>query len=179
MKTGWSSRTLLLAGLLMGTACRFEKRPDLAAREPVDSTAIRFTHGPRGPIEDSVRATIAAVTDAFRVGDVTRVAQLTTRDAVLIDQEDEIRWTRPDAAARLPRPLRNGDDGLGWEIDESSFSLLSDASALVSLRFRAAASGQPAPWTALETWVLVRDAGAWRLRYLHRSRGLGRAEARP
>jgi hypothetical protein len=169
-------RVLLLVALLLGSACRFEKRPDLAAREPVDSMLFPPAGGSGGPIEDSVRATIAAVSTAFRVGDVTRVAQLTTRDAVLIDQEDEVRWTRLDAAAELPRPLQGGDDGLGWELDGSTFAPLSETSALVSVRYRASVSGEAVPWTAIESWVLVRDAGGWRLRYLHRSRGLGPAQ---
>ena len=165
---------LLVAALVAGSACRFEKRPDLAAREPVDST-LYPPEGASG-IADSVRATIVAVSDAFRVGDVTRVAQLTTRDAILIDQEDGVRWSRLDAAAALPRPLQGGEDGLGWELDGSGFALLSENAALVSARYRASVSGEAVPWTAVESWVLVRDAGGWRLRYLHRSRGLGQGQ---
>jgi ketosteroid isomerase-like protein len=169
------ARVLLLAAVLIASACRFEKRPDLAAREPVDSTVYPPAGGPGSPVADSIRATIAALSEAFRMGDVSRVAQLTTRDAVLIDQEDEVRWTRLDAAAELPRPLQGGEDGLGWELDGSTLSLLSDASALLSVRFHASVSGESVPWTAVESWVLVRDPGGWRVRYLHRSRGLGRA----
>jgi hypothetical protein len=159
---------------VLGAACRFEKRPDLAAREPADSAAFPLPGGSGSPVEDSVRATITALNNAFSMGDVTRVAQLTTRDAVLIDQEDEVHWTRSDAAAVLPRPLLGGRDGLAWQLDGATFSRLSDTSALMSLRFRASVSGENVPWTAVESWVLVRDAGGWRLRYLHRSRGLGR-----
>jgi ketosteroid isomerase-like protein len=172
--SGRPRHLLLLVALVLGSACRFEKRPDLAASEPVDSVLSPPAGGSGGLVEDSVRATIAAVSGAFGMGDVTRVAQLTTPDAVLIDQEDEVRWTRLDAAAELPRPLSGGNDGLSWELDGSTFSLLSDDSALVSVRYHATVSGEGVPWTAVESWVLVRDAGGWRLRYLHRSRGLGR-----
>jgi uncharacterized protein (TIGR02246 family) len=164
------ARALLLAALLLGSACRFERRPDLAAGRAADS--VPPVAGSSGPVEDSVRAVIAAVTAALDAGDGGRVAQLTARDAVLIDQEDEVRWTRDDAAARLPRPLRAEGEGLGWETDGSTFARLSDASALVSVRLHATPASDSAAWTATESWVLVREDGTWRLRYLHRSRGL-------
>ena len=99
------ARVLLIAAVVVTAACRFEKRPDLAASESNDSTLALSPGG--SPVEDSVRATIAALGEAFAVGDVTRVAQLTTRDAMLIDQEDEVRWTRLDAAAQLPRDRKS------------------------------------------------------------------------
>jgi uncharacterized protein (TIGR02246 family) len=168
------ARILLLAGVLLGWACRFERRPDLGAREPADS--VLPVEGSSGPVEDSVRAVIAAVSAALGNGDASRVAQLTTADALLIDQEDEIRWTRSDAAARLPRPLRAEGEGLAWEADGSTFAQLSDGSVLVSMRLRATPASDSASWTATESWVLVRADGGWRLRYLHRSRGLGGSE---
>jgi len=164
-----AARALLLAALLLGSACRFERRPDLAA-DPADS--VPRVEGSSGPVEDSVRAVIAAVTAALDAGDAGAVARLTARDAVLIDQEDEVRWAREDAAARLPRPLRVEGEGLGWETEGSTFARLSDASALVSVRLHAAPASDSAAWTATESWVLVREDGTWRLRYLHRSRGL-------
>lgn len=170
---------VLLVTAALSAGCRFEKRPDLAAGEPVLGTAYTPTTPSGGATEDTVRATINAVREAFRVGDVTRVAQLTTRDAVLIDQEDEVRWTRADAAAQLPRPLVGGDEGLAWTLDDSSFSMLAADAALVSHRFRASVSGESVPWTAVETLVVVRTEEGWRLRYLHRSRGLGREEPAP
>lgn len=170
---------LLLGVVALGSACRFEKRPDLAAQQPAAGTQYSASTPSGGPLEDTVRATLAAVSDAFRVGDVTRVAQLTTRDAVLIDQEDEVRWTRADAAAQLPRPLLGGTDGLGWTLAGSTFSMLSQDAALLSLDFQASVAGENVPWTAVESWVVARTEVGWRLRYLHRSRGLGRSEARP
>src|SRR5206468_1959573 len=80
-RAGVSARTVvrgaLLTGLLLAAGCRFEKRPDLAAREPVDSTLYMPAGDDASPLEDSVRATITAVDEAFRVSDVARVAQLT------------------------------------------------------------------------------------------------------
>lgn len=168
----------VLAAALLASACRFEKRPDLAAREPADSTLYLRTGGAVTPLEDSVRATITAVNEAFRLGDVARVAQLTTRDAVLVDQEDEVFWTRADAGSRLPRPLR-GEDKLGWEPVGSTVSSLADGSELALVRFQASVSGESVPWTAVESWLLERTDLGWRVRYLHRSRGLGRTAPRP
>ena len=169
---------LFLVGVLLWPACRFERRPDLAADERVDGIPYAASDTAI-PVEDSVRAILVAVSEAFRVGDVTRVAQLTTEDIVLMDQEDEVHWTRPDAAAQLPRPLAGGGDPLGWTLASSSFSLLGEGAALVALHFQAPAAGESVPSTAVESWVLVRTAAGWRLRYLHRSRGLGRAEPIP
>ncbi len=168
----------LAAGTLLGSACRFEKRPDLRASRAADTTLYVRSGAPASPAEDSVRSVITALNEAFRVGDGARVAQLTTPDVVLIDQEDEVYWTRGDEKARLPRPLR-GEDKLGWEPVGSTVSGLGDGSELATLRFRASVSGESVPWTAVESWLLVRTAQGWRLRYLHRSRGLGRTAPRP
>jgi ketosteroid isomerase-like protein len=157
---------LLLAALLLGSACRFEKRPDLAAREPADSIYLPGV----GPVQDSVMAIIDAIIEAFRVGDVSRVAQLTTRDAVLLDRDGEIRWTRPDAAAPLPPPLRGGADSVAWRLERSSFALLTDGVALASLELHGEAAVDSASASAVESWVAVREAPGWRVRYLHRSR---------
>jgi ketosteroid isomerase-like protein len=167
----------LLVGTLLGTACRFERRPDLGARQAGDTTLFFRSGGASDPVQDSVRAVITALDEAFRVGDITRVAQLTTRDVVLIDQEDEVYWTRADAA-RLPRALR-GEDKLGWEPTGTTVAALADGSELATLRFQASVSGESVPWTAVESWLLVRTEQGWRLRYLHRSRGLGRTAPRP
>jgi ketosteroid isomerase-like protein len=169
---------LFVAGAALGAGCRFERRPDLAAEEPIGGTLYAPT-GDTGAVEDSVRATMVAVSEAFRVGDVARVAQLTTRDAVLIDQEDEVRWTRTDAAAQLPRPLMGGAEGLAWTLASSSFTPLSEGAALVALAFQASVAGETVPWSAVESWVLVRTEAGWRLRYLHRSRGLGPSDPLP
>lgn len=156
--------TLLLAALL-GSACRFEKRPDLAAREPADSVEAGS-----GPIEDSVMAIVDALAEAFSVGDVSRVAQLTTRDAVLLDRDGEIRWTRTQAAAPLPPPLRGQVGGVDWRLERSSFSLLTDGAALASLELHGVALSDSASMSAVESWIAVRDTLGWRVRYLHRSR---------
>lgn len=179
MSCGAAVRAGMLAAALAAAGCRFEKRPDLAAREPRDSSLYASSGTAGDPLADSVRATIATINEAFRVGDVARVAQLTTRDAVLIDQEDQVYWTRADAAGRLPRPLRGAEDKLGWEPVGATFAALGDGSELATLRFRASVSGEAVPWTAVESWVMARTETGWRLRYLHRSRGLGRSSPRP
>lgn len=179
MSSGAAVRTGVFAAVLLAAGCRFEKRPDLAAREPRDSSLYVPSGAAGDPLADSVLATITTINEAFRLGDVARVAQLTTRDAVLIDQEDQVYWSRADAAGRLPRPLRGGEDKLGWEPVGATLAAVGDGSELATLRFQASVSGEAVPWTAVESWVMARTDAGWRLRYLHRSRGLGRSSPRP
>ena len=154
------------------SACRFEKRPDLAAG---DAVAI-----PKGsPAEDSARATLVAMNDAFSVGDGARVAQLATQDAILFDQDERLRWMRSDATAGLPVPMLGRADGLGWRLVESSFSRLAPDAALFSLRYQASLPVDTILRTAVESWVLMRTDAGWRVRYLHRSRGLGETGSQP
>ena len=176
----WARRGALLVfapTLVLG--CRFEQRPDLPDEEPVGGAPDGLLHQPGSTVEDSVLATVTAVVEALAVGDVTRMEQLTTRDALIFDQEGDGLWTGADASARIPLLLRGGSDGEDWEPQSSSFALLSEGAALLSLRFQVRVSGESVPRNALESWVLVRTAEGWRVRYLHRSGGLGRAGPPP
>lgn len=176
--SGRAGGAALLLLLGAASACRFERRPDLTGDEPVTATLYRPPDYPTTPVEDSVRGTVVAVTEAFAVGDGARVAQLTTREAILIDQEDEVRWTRAGGSP-LPRPLPSAERGLSWRMEGSSFALLSDGVALYSCLFTASVTAEEVPWSAVESWILVRTEGGWRVRYLHRSRGLGRSTPLP
>ena len=168
---GRAAGVLLVVGTLV-SACRFEKRPDLAGNEDVRGIPNGPSVPPSSPVEDSVRAVLMAMSDAFGSGDGARVAQLTTPDAILFDQEERVRWIRSDEATRLPPALPDGTDGPGWHLVESSFFLLGPDAAFVSFYYQALPSADPLPRIAVESWVLVRTDAGWRVRYLHRSRGL-------
>ena len=173
-------RAVLLVLLTLTAACRVERRPDLDESEPGPTALVPELRGGSEPARDSVRQVVAAVNEALALGDVTRVAQLSAPGAVLIDQEEGVRWTRQEAASTLPRPLLGRGDGLGWRVESTSLDFLGDGgTALLSARYHASVSGESVPWTAVETWVLVRREGGWGLRYMHRSRGLGEEIATP
>ena len=163
---------LALCALLVVASCTFERRPDLAGSGEGDSTRPAVPSGPHAAAEDSVRAVVAAFREALRLGDVTRVAQLSTPDAALVDQEEHVHWSRSGSSeSRLPAPLDGRREGLGWVLEDSSFDTLG-ASALLVNRYSATVSGEDVPWAAIETFVFVRTPEGWRLRHLHRSRGL-------
>ena len=172
-------RAVLLVLLTLTAACRVERRPDLDESDPGPTALVPELRGGSEPSRDSVRQVVAAVNEALALGDVTRVAQLSAPGAVLIDQEEGVRWTRQEAASTLPRPLLGRGDGLGWSVEATSLDFVGEGTALLSARYHASVSGESVPWTAVETWVLVRSDGGWRLRYLHRSRGLGEETATP
>jgi hypothetical protein len=149
------------------SACRFERRADLGPDQPLPAGIYLPPDHPTTPLEDSVRAAVVGVTDALGAADSARVLQLTTPDAVLIDQDEDIRWTRGDGV--LPRSL--GHDGsLAWQVRAISFGRLGSGGALYSVLLAAEAPEQE-PWAATESWVVVRTDAGWRVRYLHRSRG--------
>ena len=176
----WARRgALLVFAPTIVLSCRFEQRPDLAAEEPVGGAPDGPLHQPGSTVEDSVIATVTAVVEALAVGNVTQMEQLTTRDTLIFDQEGDGFWTGADTSAHIPLLLRGGSDGEDWELQSSSFTLISEGAALLSLRFQVRVSGKPMPRNALESWVLVRTAEGWRVRYLHRSGGLGRAGPPP
>ena len=170
---------VLFAVSALVSACRFEKRPDLETNGATRDTPYGPSIPLGSPVEDSVRAVLVAMNDAFGLGDGARVAQLTTRDAVLFDQDERVRWMRSDATAPLPPPLSGSADGFGWRLVESTFSRLSPDAALLSLRYQAAPSTDPLPRTAAESWVLLRTEAGWRVRVLHRSRGLAQSGSPP
>jgi len=166
------SAWVLLAFSTLVSACRFERRPDLAANQGGREIPGGASIPPSSPVEDSARAALVAISDAFGAGDRARVAQLTTPDAILFDQDERVHWLRSSEVSRLPPALRDGADGLGWHLMESSFFLLGPDAAFFSLYYQALPSVDPLPPITVESWVLVRTAAGWRIRYLHRSRGL-------
>ena len=168
---GRAAGALLVVGTLV-SACRFEKRPDLAGNQDASGIPDGPSVPPSGPVEGSARAVLMAMSDAFGSGDGARAAQLTTPDAILFDQEERVRWIRSDEATRLPPALPDGTDGPGWHLVESSFFLLGPDAAFFSFYYQALPSADPLPRIAVESWVLVRTDAGWRVRYLHRSRGL-------
>jgi hypothetical protein len=154
------------------SACRLEKRPDLKTNDALSDTSYSPSVPLDSSVEDSARAVLVAVSDAFGLGDEVRVAQLTTPDVILFDQDEQVRWMSSEAAARLPPALMDGADDLSWHLVESSFFWLGSDAAFFSLRYQASPSADSLRWTAVESWVLVRTDTGWRVRYLHRSRGL-------
>lgn len=156
---------LLLTGA--ASACRFERRADLGSDEPLPAGIYLPPDHPTTALEDSVRAAVVGVTDALGAADSARVFQLTTPDAVLIDQEEDIRWMRGDGV--LPRSLAH-DESLAWQVQAISFGRLGSGGALYSVLLEAEVPEQE-PWAATESWVVVRTDAGWRVRYLHRSRG--------
>jgi len=163
----------VLVAAVLCAACQLERRPDapgteLAVDQPVQAAAT-----------DSAEAALTAMTSALEAGDPARVSQLATADAVLIDQTEGIRWTRADSASPLPAPMRASTGGLGWRLLDSSSSRLAPDAALFSLSYAASVSVDTIPRTALESWVMVRTDGSWKVRYLHRSRGLASSASRP
>jgi hypothetical protein len=156
---------LLLVGA--ASACRFERRTDLVEDEPVLAALYRAPDHPTTPFEDSVRAAVIAVSDALGASDSAAVVRLTTPDAVLIDQDEAIRWTR--VGGTLPRSLAH-DASLSWRIQATSFGPIGSDGALYSVLLEAAPP-EAEPRSAVESWVVVRTDAAWRVRYLHRSRG--------
>ena len=155
-------------------ACRLERRPDGPGSEPAPDAPAAS-----GNEADSAQDVIGAMALALAAGDPARVSEVSTGDAVLIDQDERVRWTRADSVGPLPAPLPVSERDLGWRLRDSSFMRLSPDAALLSLRYQASVSVDSIPRSAVESWVLVRTDGSWKVRYLHRSRGLGGSASRP
>ena len=168
---GRAAGIVLVVGVFV-SACGFEKRPDLAANDAASDTLYGPSIPPGSSVEDSARTALVAVIDVLGLGDEVRVAQLTTPDVILFDQDERVRWTPSEAAARLPPALLSGADGLGWHLVESSFFWLGSDAAFFSLSYQPSPSPGLLARTAVESWVLVRTVAGWRVRHLHRSRGL-------
>jgi hypothetical protein len=163
---------LALALVVLGTACRFERRPEPAARTTTEADSVEVPEGITAPLADSLSAIATALNEALARGDVTRIAQLTVSSATLIDQEAGIRWSREEASGPLPPPLgAGGDDPLEWALSSSVPTLLGEQAALLVNEYAAVVTGEGVPWKAVETFVFERTARGWRLRHLHRSRG--------
>ena len=160
----------LLASLLLLAACTFERRPDAGNGEAEpDTGAVTRTE----ILEDSVEATVDAFTAALRAGDISRAVGMLDAEATLYDEETGHRWDPTKADSLLPGPMeREGEEELRWEPVESWMEVYDEA-ALFVRRYQATISREEAPWTAMETYVLVRSDEDWVIRHLHRSRGLG------
>lgn len=162
-----SPRSVLAAALLLAlSACTFERRPDVRDGEEGPDTAA-LTRA----LEDSVEAAVGAFVEALRAGDISRVVGMLHDHATLYDEETGHRWGPMQADSLLPGPMGREGQELGWEPAESWIEIY-DPAALVVRRYRATISREEAPWTAMETYVLVRGGGGWVIRHLHRSRGL-------
>lgn len=158
---------LLLAVIAGG--CTLEHRPDV---QPDDEAVAAETPSvPGASVEDSARAVASAFREALVLGDASRVASLTAPGALLVDQEEGVRWRRSaESDGPLPAPLGASRGGLGWTVSASEFANL-DGTALLVTRYGAEVAGEEVPWSAVESLVLVRTGDGWRVRYLHRSRG--------
>lgn len=161
-----------LLGGLAATGCRFERRADLTAEGAAVNEDLVTRAGVRTPAEDSVRAVVTAIEEALARGDVSRIANLTVPQTMLIDQEEAVRWYHDDPRAPLPRALWARADPF-WTLAASHFVPLG-ASALLVNEYAAPDTpdaGDEPTWRAAETFVLVRTEAGWRLRHLHRSWG--------
>lgn len=155
-----AAAVVLVASLTAG-ACSFERRPDPLA----GATGSQAT-----TVEDSVRAVALALDGARRLGDLAAAAALfesSARTTPLHPEERGAgRWLTPGEALAggwAPGTVNPHPE----EVLESSVELLGGGSALVlNTLVDPEAEGMPA---ALETLVLVRTPGGWRIRHLHRS----------
>lgn len=158
---------LLLAVPLVVSACTFERRPDRRnGDEEPDTAAVTRAE----ILEDSVEATVDAFVEALRAGDASRAVGMLHARATLYDEETGRRWGPMQVDSLLPGPMGREGEELRWESSDSWVEVY-DPAAVVVRRYRDAASREAAPWTALETYVLVRTDGGWAIRHLHRSQG--------
>lgn len=170
---------LALVGIVIpALACTFERRRDL---EPENSLGSVVGDGSSVPsTADSVDAVVAAFHEALALGDEARVAALTAPGAVLVDQEEGVRWERAaDSNPGLPSPLARNRDGPGWTRVDEGFTLLGDSAGLLITEYRAQVEGEEVPWSAVESLILARVGGVWRVRYQHQSRGPGTTPLKP
>lgn len=154
---------LLLAG------CTFERRPDVENGDGTPDTAAVTRDE---ILRDSVEAIVDGFVGALRAGDVSRAVSMLDDRATLYDQETGRRWDPTAVDSLLPGPLERDGEALHWEPSDT-WTEVYDQAALVVRRYRATISREAAPWTAMETYVLVRADGEWAIRHLHRSRGPG------
>jgi ketosteroid isomerase-like protein len=159
---------LLFAALLLLGACTFERRADVGSERALPGEGVELPEGSTTPAEDSIRAIVAAVGEALRVGDASRVALLTAPGATLVDAEAGTFWTRDDLMGTLPRQLEDRETPQTWSLERSRITRFGDAALLVDEYHVAEASVQPES-RAIETLLLVRSDGGWRLAHLHRA----------
>jgi ketosteroid isomerase-like protein len=166
---GTTPRLVVLCAVLVA-ACSVEPRADTRSggEGPADTGGSPVVDGDSA----QVLGVVGAFHDALRVGDVARVAALSVPGALLVDQEEGVRWERGGDAARLPGPLdaAPGDGGLRWRVAERQVRPAGDA-RVVTLRWQAVIAGEPVEWWGVESLVLVPTDDGWRLMHVHRSRG--------
>lgn len=170
-RRSWSPRALLAVVVVWSAvACTVEPRADTGSGGRGDP-ATAFEAGAEGD-SASVLAVVSAFHDALRVGDVARVAALAVPGAMLVDQEEGIRWRVGADDARLPSALDagRGSGGLDWTVAQRSVRVAGDA-RVVTLRWQAVIAGEPVEWWGVESLVLVPTEAGWRLTHVHRSRG--------
>ena len=163
----WATTLFLFLGTT--SACQFERRPDLAG-ELVTEAPLAL---PSTTLEDSVRMTVEAMIDAFAASDSALVVALTTPDAVLIDHAGGLRWTRA-AGGLLPGPLPDPGNGLTWSVEDLAVASFTNGLVLLSSRFTVPDAAEDVLSSTVETWLVIRTDGGWRVHYLHRSQGAGR-----
>lgn len=143
--------------LLSLAACTFERRAD-----PGNGG------GPAPTTQDSVMAVVSSLDAARQDGDLAAAAALFDADARVSSRPvppgaaPESGWLPPGEALERETPLA------GMELVESQVEFPGPGTALVLNRYLE--TGSPAGYPgALETILMVRRDGEWRIRHLHRS----------
>lgn len=146
-------------GVLLLSACTFERRGDPGGEAP--------TAAPDAT--DSVRMVVSSLDEALQDGDLAAARNLFDADARVSSlgpfQGETVSWRSPDQAL-AGEGLPGGE--ASWTLVDSRIESPAPGSALVLNRY--AVAGDPAGGSGvLETLVLVRRGGEWRIRHLHRS----------
>lgn len=163
---------LLLAAVVFA-GCTFERRAETESEATPARGAGDAVSGTLS--DDAIMGVIEAYHRALGSGDAARLAQIVGPDALLVDQEEGVLWSAGGAGA-LPSPLQTPGPpagGLSWERVGTRVDSLGSA-RLVILRYRATVAGEPVPWWGVESVLLQPGTdGAWRIEFVHRSRGPG------
>ncbi len=168
-------RATAFGALLLAAAagCSFERRADTESDASGSEDASADVSGLAS--DEALMGVIEAYHRALGSGDAARLAQIVGPDALLVDQEEGVLWSASGTGAlpgplELPEPPRGG---LTWERVGTRVDSLGMA-RLVILRYRATVAGEPVPWWGVESVLLQPDTGgAWRIHFVHRSRGPG------
>lgn len=161
-RTGRTSPALWVGSLLLLLlgGCTFERRV-----LPGDEAGV-----PAPDAGDSIRMVVSSLDEALRDGDLAAARSLFDADARISSMvpspgEDGGSWRSPDAALGSDIPPGGGG---AWTLVDSSVEVPTPGTAVVLNQY-AAAGDPPGSARVLETLVLVRREGAWRIRHLHRS----------
>ena len=148
--------------LAFGVAtCTFERRPDRAPdSDPGNGTRAAAA-------ADSVIAVVAAFHEALERGDLARAADYLHVDAEVYDRSiGPMGLPALDALDHTALWSAGSAPGL-----TSATPTLLGETALVVAEFAAAAPESDGSGASFETLILVRGAGGWTIRHLHRSDG--------